>query len=376
MKNSNYVLGALLAVLVLLIISVDFKFSLPNFSYGQIVASVKSVTKSQVSKPISASLTNSTPSFSEMVFVGDVLLARNVEVLMKRYGADYPFGGIDIKDFTTQNPAVIANFEASIPETHIPTEALKMNFSVDKMFLPAAKKAGITHFSLANNHSFDSDKLGFLNTKSKLEENGFMDFGNPNAFSTQSVTFIKVEEKSVAVIGLQAIEQSPSDSQIKKVLDYASNNSDIQIVYVHWGIEYDELHSKSQRKLAEKLVHNGADLIVGHHPHVVQDIELIDGALVFYSLGNYIFDQYFSTPVQQGLMLKLSLSNIGFVELFPVTSEGHLSQPSIASQKQTEQILSNIAKRSSYELKDSILEGIIPLDIKVASSSKIAMMVK
>jgi poly-gamma-glutamate capsule biosynthesis protein CapA/YwtB (metallophosphatase superfamily) len=74
------------------------------------------------------------------------------------------------------------------------------------------------------------------------------------------------------------------------------------IVYPHWGNEYQTTHSSAQRDLAEKMIDSGADLIIGSHPHVVQDMQIYKGKPIIYSLGNLVFDQTFSKETQQGML--------------------------------------------------------------------------
>ena len=145
---------------------------------------------------------------------------------------------------------------------------------------------------------------------------------------------------------------------------------------IHWGTEYKETHSSTQELLAKVLVDAGADLIVGHHPHVVEDVQIVDGVVVFYSLGNYIFDQYFDDDVQTGLVLSLSLTGTPEVSLLPVTSLGRLSQPSFMSPAKQQEFLSALARKSDKNLAASIKKGVIPLPAMVASSQKTTMIVR
>ncbi len=98
-----------------------------------------------------------------------------------------------------------------------------------------------------------------------------------------------------------------ADKMLETVRDLASS-SDYVVVNIHWGIEYQSKHGQIQQDLAHKLVDAGADAIIGHHPHVVQGSEVYKGKPIFYSLGNFIFDQYFSVETQRGLAVGLSFS--------------------------------------------------------------------
>lgn len=373
MINKN-ILTLLLSILLLTeLASIDVNFSVPSVSFGSIDSKGLVTKVSRVTKPYPATFVSALKSRNSILFVGDVLLARNVEYLMNKNGSEYPYSGLNFGDISI-DPYVFGNFEASIPEVHIQTETLKMNFSVDSIYLEAAKNAGFTHFSLANNHSFDFGQSGLLNTRYQLKNADLGSFGDPKKLSKDSVTFLQLKDSLVSVIGIHALEKQPTQEEIDSLVSYAGSKSDIQIAYIHWGIEYQNISDKSQRLLAQKLVDAGVDLIIGHHPHVVQEIDLIDGVPVFYSLGNYIFDQYASADVQESLLLDIEFADQPYVYLIPVSSQYTLSQPTYMSDNEAKKFLLNVADRSDTDLKKYIENGVIPLNILVATSSKIAMM--
>ena len=250
-----------------------------------------------------------------------------------------------------------------------------MRFSTAESNIPALSKAGFTYMSQANNHAYDFAQIGFDNATAALEKNDIETFGHPSRVDKTSVEFITVDDSVIAIIAAHTLTQLPNYSELKEVFTYATARSDIQIVYVHWGDEYVPVHNKRQREAAERFIDAGADLIVGHHPHVVQDIELINGVPVFYSLGNYIFDQYDSVDTQEGLMLQLELTDAQpRISLLPHTSVGTLSQPRFMDPQNHAQFLKNLAQRSDPELKEFITRGYILVGDEVASSSKVAMM--
>ena len=95
------------------------------------------------------------------------------------------------------------------------------------------------------------------------------------------------------------------------VVSALKGSVDWVIVSIHWGEEYDQYVNTAQQNLAHALIDRGADAIVGHHPHVVQGVEVYKNKPIFYSLGNFIFDQYFSVETQQGLAVSLEFSDDG-----------------------------------------------------------------
>jgi len=122
--------------------------------------------------------------------------------------------------------------------------------------------------------------------------------------------------------------------------------------------------------LAQKLIVLGADAIIGHHPHVVEDIGLIDGVPVFYSLGNTIFDQYFSLAVQSGYSVNFFIrqQNLEFT-LFPFTSIDNHSQPRPMKKGEQDLFLEELASKSNLSLRENIKQAKLIFPFELASSS-------
>ena len=112
------------------------------------------------------------------------------------------------------------------------------------------------------------------------------------------------------------------------------------------------------------MIEAGADLIVGHHPHVVQDIELYQDRLIIYSLGNFLFDQYFSPEVQTGLtiVLKPEAKKMS-ISLNPVSSQETRVVPVLLTDREREVWLEQLAEKSTLELKEMIKMGEIELHL-------------
>lgn len=297
-----------------------------------------------------------TTTTAEIVFVGDVLLARAVERNMTAYGMSYPFTHMETY---LDAPVVVGNFEAAVPGVHVPTPDLTTRFSVDQTLLPALAEAGFTHMSLANNHAYDFGSDAFDHTVAALTAIEVVPFGRPYELSSTSISYVEVGELRVALIGVFAVDSIPSMNEIEETVSIASAASDLQIVYVHWGAEYRTYHSKTQEQLAHTFIDAGVDMIVGHHPHVVQDVEWYRGAPIFYSLGNFVFDQYFSPEVQRGLLLSLKTEELGVlaVTLVPVSSEFSRTAPRALTGYERGQFLTALARRSDPLLADVITDG-------------------
>lgn len=359
-------------ILVLQLASLSVSPEIKSISYGLVHINEQAESKFFNAKPTTVTYASVDSATKGIVFVGDVLLARNVEFLMGKEGAAYPFAGFDL-DFFPDKTYAVGNFESAVPREHNPTDTGEMVFSVSEKYLQPLRDAGFTHMSLANNHSYDFGEIDYLHTVTKLAESGVASFGHPNHFGFDSVTFLPIGNKTIALIGLSTLENVPQPEKISEVLSFAEEKSDLQIVFVHWGTEYELTNNDKQEKLASELIVAGTDLIIGHHPHVVQNISRIHGVPVLYSLGNYIFDQYDTNETQHGLVAYLDLSSEPTLNLIPVTSEGTLSQPRQMTEAESLPFLREIAERSDIALRASIARGSIYLDTPVATSPKMAM---
>ena len=129
---------------------------------------------------------------------------------------------------------------------------------------------------------------------------------------------------------------------------------------MHWGEEYQLKSSPSQRQLARRMIAAGADIVVGHHPHVVQEIELIQGRPVFYSLGNFILDQQSRPETQEGLIVGLAVEpDRATCYLFPI--QHHLGQPMLMSRGGVDEFLIDLSEKSDKKLGEDIRRGIIEI---------------
>ena len=165
-------------------------------------------------------------------------------------------------------------------------------------------KAGINIVSLANNHMDNFGEEGFKETEMWLDHSHVKYFGNPwNKAGTELV--MTKNEIPIAFVGYHAFS-----SGFDRVLASVSNLStqgDFVIVMPHWGREYISTSTDLERSQAQELIAAGAKAIIGSHSHVIAEHEFIDGVPVFYSLGNLIFDQYFSPEVMKGNLVELDL---------------------------------------------------------------------
>jgi poly-gamma-glutamate synthesis protein (capsule biosynthesis protein) len=138
-------------------------------------------------------------------------------------------------------------------------------------------------------------------------------------------------------------------------------SSDVQIAFIHWGDEYVRVHNAEQQALAHALVDHGIDAVIGHHPHVMQDVEKYGGVPIFYSLGNLVFDQYFSDDVQEGYMLSLSISKRDITyTLHPYESRTHRSSPRLMEGDTRTDVLYELLTKN-YFTEEEIQSGTFSL---------------
>jgi len=198
----------------------------------------------------------------------------------------------------------IANLEGPISEQPIIDDITANNLSFN--FPPKTVKAlswlHLKTVSLANNHSLNAGAEGLEITKKMLDQSKISYFGHQIQFGDFSVFESKSGDIPVSVIGIDTLVDVPNLELEEKIKSEKSKGQFI-IIMPHWGNEYQTTHSPQQEAMAKKWISWGADLIIGSHPHVVQDAQEIDGVPVFYSLGNLLFDQTFSKETQEGLII-------------------------------------------------------------------------
>ena len=175
---------------------------------------------------------------------------------------------------------------------------------------------GVHLISLANNHMMDYGQEGLLNTIRALNSAGLEYVGaGKNRKEAYAPKLMKIKKTSIAFIArTSVIVSSPSyagESQpgvayldieeTKRNIKACKDQADLVILLIHWGLEEYHYPPPHQRILAKELIEAGADLILGHHPHVLQGVEVIGKSFVAYSLGNFVFDDiYWSFVDEEG----------------------------------------------------------------------------
>jgi hypothetical protein len=168
-------------------------------------------------------------------------------------------------------------------------------------FLNNFKKVWFNYYNIANNHSFDCGRSWFNSTKKHLEKNNLNYFGN--MAGEENILKQEINGIKMAFIWVNDTFWNIPWAWInyknltKKIKEIKKEGYKI-IINIHWWEEYKLENNKRQSDLAKKLVDAGVDLIIGHHPHVVQNYTTIDWVPVFYSLWNFVFDQPFPDTIK------------------------------------------------------------------------------
>lgn len=244
-----------------------------------------------------------------IVFTGDILLDRGVRQVINHRGVDHLFSdGID--SVFREAQIVVGNLEC--PATKIEAPVFKrFIFRGEPDWLETLKQHGITHLNLANNHSIDQGREGLLDTKRNIIEAGMIPLGAGESMdeAVQPVLLADSPRKVWLVPSLRlalenyaylpdkpCVSQEPMDSLLERVNRLRKADSmAVIIVSLHWGGEHTLQPVPRQRLEARHLLLAGADILICHHTHTLQTIEDFHGKKIYYSIGNFIFDQ--SKPI-------------------------------------------------------------------------------
>ena len=251
----------------------------------------------------------------EIILTGDVMLGRTVMTTsLDLNDPVYPFR--KVADTLRSADIVFANLENPIIK-NCPRHTDGFKFCADPRMVEGLTFSGIDVVNLANNHTLNYGKEGLEETKNFLTSSKIDYVGVGNLVTKE------VEGNTFGFLGFDMVDNQLSKGNLE-LIKTSDTKVDVLIVGVHWGTEYTQKASEIQREWANLIIENGADVIVGHHPHWVQEIEYISqqnttGAnlnhptggvvaapVVYYSLGNFVFDQMWSQKTREGLAIRLT----------------------------------------------------------------------
>ena len=285
-----------------------------------------------------------------VLMVGDIMTDRYIRKQINREGEASNFVQNylnNLSDVNKNYDYVVANLEGPITESKSKSLNDDGTYGKDLLFTFPTSTTEILNFlnikivSLANNHTDNFYYAGYKSTQKFLKEASIKYFGNPynsssevnnidaekydnkknNINSSENLSEIFCQKEiCVAYIGYNQFTKNNNSGLIIKEIERLKNLNienkekyqrvDFIIVMPHWGEEYEKQANKNQEKLAREWIDAGADAIIGAHPHVIQNSEVYKGKYIYYSLGNYIFDQWFNSDVQNGLGVNIIFEKV------------------------------------------------------------------
>lgn len=289
-----------------------------GFSYNDEVEKNVEIVKpsAAVTSKISSNSTSTT-----LVFVGDIMLDRGVEkLILGSGGGDFNFPFLNLAKIKDAD-ILFGNLEGPVSDQGRDLRNL-YSFRMSPKVVPVLTTQGFDVLSVANNHAGDWTLSAFIDTFAKFKDSNISLIGGglsrseaiePKIFEKNGIKFGYLGFSDVGPVGIKVASSTAgvllaSDPQAPEIIKQAAAKVDVLIVSYHFGNEYEKKSNWRQRELAHLAIDNGARVVVGHHPHVVQETENYRGGMIMYSLGNFIFDQYFSTDTMSGLAVKITFA--------------------------------------------------------------------
>ncbi len=260
-----------------------------------------------------------------ITFVGDIMLGRDVESVSKRRGGyDYPFA--ETVEILRDADITVGNLETPLtPGTTVATES--MVFRADTEWAQALADAGFDIVGLANNHVPNQGSGGIQDTLDALDDAGVLYTGaGMNKLQAETPAIVTVHGMTVGFVAFNDSDVVPAGyfatdtragtaamdiAELITVVTELREQVDFLVVMMHSGTEYQTTPNQRQTEFAHAAIDSGADLVIGHHPHVIQTTEEYNGKYIYYSLGNFVFDQMWSEPTRQGLIVTFTVDHAG-----------------------------------------------------------------
>lgn len=286
---------------------------------------------------------------------GDVLLAAGVGKVIANKGVDYPWE--NVAGLFGEGDITAANLECCISTGGRPEPEKQYTFRASPAVLEGARRAGVDIFTLANNHVLDYGYLALEDTLGNLRRCGIL-FTGAGLNLEQALTPVIVDKHGLKVGFLAFTRVFPHGSWVagpekwgvangfehgvvQAAVQSLAERSDFVVVSVHWGKEKAEYPCKDQIMFGRMLADAGANVVIGHHPHVIQGIEFYNNNVIAYSSGNFIFSS--SAPkAREGIILQIEAES-GQIHRARVIPTGiYNAQPKILSGTDRQRVLNRL----------------------------------
>jgi len=295
-------------------------------------------------------------NYLNVVAGGDVMIGHWTLDYLRNQGSDYPFRRI--APLLQSGDIVFANLEAPLADSGDVAEK-RFTFKVPTQHVSGLQEAGFNLLSLANNHMLDFGALGLEQTLETLDRAGILHAGagrdrdaawQPAVFKTPAGTvaalaFSMTFPKEFWATDSSAGTAYPLEGRLIRTLETLDQQVDFLIVSFHWGTEKKDTPNDYQVYFAHLAIDHGADLVLGHHPHVLQGLEIYKNRLIAYSLGNLAFSS-FSYAAVNSMLLKVVLHRNGllFARIYPLNVDNGevLFQPRLAGPERSRSIFAHL----------------------------------
>lgn len=259
-------------------------------------------TQSNPTRPISQ--ISATPSLqptaypkqTTLIAVGDIMLGRSVNKKMHDYkDFSYPFA--KVSSLLSSADITFGNLESPFFNNCPIVSSGTFKFCGDYQAMQGILASGFDVFSIENNHALNYGKEGRGETIALLEKNHIL----------PSSTKLLQMEKNDTTFGFLSFDLTINNDTkpVLKAVEESVSQVDVLVVSLHWGVEYEKEPRPWQKELVYEIIDAGAKLVIGHHPHVTQPTEKYKNGLIFYSLGNFVFDQMWSEETKKGKIAKV-----------------------------------------------------------------------
>ena len=310
----------------------------------------------------SSNATVSSPVSLTLSVVGDCTLGTDetfdydtsLNVYYENYGADYFLQ--NVKDIFSADDLTIANFEGTLTDSD-EREDKTFAFKAPASYASILTGGSVEAVNTANNHSHDYGEQSFNDTLAALDDAGIVHFGY------DETAVMDVKGIKVGLVGIYELyDHLEREQQLKdNIAKVKADGAQLIVVIFHWGNETETVPDSNQTTLGRIAIDEGADLVCGHHPHVLQGIETYKGRNIVYSLGNFCFGGN-SSPSDMDTMIyqqtftidadgvkKDNVTNIIPCSISSAAYDGYNNyQPTPAEGDESTRILGKINERSSW----------------------------
>ena len=245
----------------------------------------------------------------KLTFVGDIMLDRYIRQVGEHRGYDYILD--KITTMLKESDVVAGNLEGPITTQNslsihtVEGDKNHQAFTFSPETLKMLYENNIRIVSVGNNHILDFGISGLKETRSFLKKYNIEYFGDPRE-ENQNVLMKEINGKKIGFISFNQFARQDVEQLLSEIKNTASQ-AGFTVVFAHWGEEYEKTPDKIQLALGRSFIDAGADLVIGTHPHVIQSKEIYNSKWIYYSLGNFVFDQYFGEDVRCGAVISFVL---------------------------------------------------------------------